>query len=78
MRSLEEVSPELKQDIATERAKTQITSVYDKIEDVRSIGKTLAEAAEGLKLEVPQGRGRPLRPRSLRPAGRTCPMRSGC
>jgi peptidyl-prolyl cis-trans isomerase D len=51
VRSLEEVAPELKQDIATERAKTQTTALYDKIEDERSIGKTLAEAAEGLKLE---------------------------
>jgi peptidyl-prolyl cis-trans isomerase D len=51
VRSLEEVAPELKQDIATERAKTQVTGLYDKIEDERSIGKTLAEAAEGLKVE---------------------------
>jgi peptidyl-prolyl cis-trans isomerase D len=51
VRSFEEVAPELKQDIATERAKSQTTALYDKIEDERSIGKTLAEAAEGLKLE---------------------------
>jgi peptidyl-prolyl cis-trans isomerase D len=51
VRSLEEVAPELKQDLATERAKSELTSFYDKIEDERSIGTTLAEAAEKLKLE---------------------------
>jgi peptidyl-prolyl cis-trans isomerase D len=52
VRSFEEVAPELKQDLATERAKADMTSLYDKIEDERSIGKTLAEAAEQLKLEA--------------------------
>jgi peptidyl-prolyl cis-trans isomerase D len=52
VRSFEEVVPELKQDLATERAKADMTSLYDKIEDERSIGKTLAEAAEQLKLEA--------------------------
>src|SRR5215212_1796634 len=51
VRPFEEVVPELKQDLATERAKAEMTSLYDKIEDERSIGKTLAEAAEQLKLE---------------------------
>ena len=51
VRAFEEVAAELKQDIATERAKAQVTAMYDKIEDERSIGKTLAEAAEELKLE---------------------------
>jgi peptidyl-prolyl cis-trans isomerase D len=51
VRSFEEVAGELKQDVAAERAKAEITSLYDKIEDERSIGKTLAEAAETLKLE---------------------------
>jgi peptidyl-prolyl cis-trans isomerase D len=50
IRPLEEVAPQIKKTIATERAKTQILSVYDKIEDVRSEGHTLAEAAESLKL----------------------------
>jgi peptidyl-prolyl cis-trans isomerase D len=50
IRPLEEVAPEIKKTIATERAKTQILSVYDKIEDVRSEGHTLAEAAATLKL----------------------------
>src|SRR5215204_6414236 len=51
VRSFEEVAGELKQDVAAERAKAEITSLYDKIEDERSVGKTLAEAAEQLKLE---------------------------
>jgi peptidyl-prolyl cis-trans isomerase D len=51
VRAFEQVAAELKQDIATERAKAQMTAMYDKIEDERSIGKTLAEAAEELKLE---------------------------
>jgi len=50
IRSFEEVSAELKQTLATERAKAEVLSVYDKIEDERSLGKTLAEAAEKLKL----------------------------
>jgi peptidyl-prolyl cis-trans isomerase D len=48
--SFEEAAPEIKKQIATERAKSQILSVYDKIEDVRSEGHTLAEAAAMLKL----------------------------
>jgi peptidyl-prolyl cis-trans isomerase D len=50
IRPLAEVAPEIKRAIATERAKAQILSVYDKIEDVRSEGHTLAEAASTLKL----------------------------
>jgi peptidyl-prolyl cis-trans isomerase D len=50
IRPLAEVAPEIKKSIATERAKKQILTVYDKIEDVRSEGHTLAEAASTLKL----------------------------
>jgi peptidyl-prolyl cis-trans isomerase D len=50
IRPLAEVASEIKKSIATERAKAQILSVYDKIEDVRSEGHTLAEAAVTLKL----------------------------
>jgi peptidyl-prolyl cis-trans isomerase D len=50
IRPLAEVAPQIKKTIATERAKAQILSVYDKIEDVRSEGHTLAEAAATLKL----------------------------
>ena len=52
IRPLAEVAPEIKKSIGTERAKSQILSVYDKIEDVRSEGHTLAEAAETLKLKA--------------------------
>jgi peptidyl-prolyl cis-trans isomerase D len=52
IRSFEEVAPELKQALATERAKAETLSIYDKLEDERSQGKTLAEAAEKLKLTV--------------------------
>ena len=48
--SFEEAAPEVKKAIALERAKTGILSVYDKIEDERSEGHTLAEAAADLKL----------------------------
>ncbi len=50
IKPLAEVAPLIKKQIATERAKTQILSVYDKIEDIRSEGHTLAEAATMLKL----------------------------
>jgi peptidyl-prolyl cis-trans isomerase D len=50
IRPLAEVAPQIKKTIATERAKAQILAVYDKIEDVRSEGHTLAEAAATLKL----------------------------
>jgi peptidyl-prolyl cis-trans isomerase D len=50
VRSFQEVAGELKQELATARAKAEVLSVYDKIEDARAEGKTLAEAAENLKL----------------------------
>jgi peptidyl-prolyl cis-trans isomerase D len=50
VRSFQEVAGELKQELATARAKAQVLAVYDKIEDARAEGKTLAEAAESLKL----------------------------
>jgi peptidyl-prolyl cis-trans isomerase D len=50
VRSFEEVAPELKRELAAERAKAEVLGVYDKIEDARSEGKTLAEAAANLKL----------------------------
>jgi peptidyl-prolyl cis-trans isomerase D len=49
-RSYEEVAPELKKELAAARAKADILSIYDKIEDARSEGKPLAEAAANLKL----------------------------
>jgi peptidyl-prolyl cis-trans isomerase D len=50
VRTFEEVAAELKQVLATERAKAEMLSVHDKIDDERSLGRTLAEAAEKLKL----------------------------
>ncbi len=50
VRSFEEVVGELKQELALARAKADVLSLYDKIEDARSEGKSLAETAENLKL----------------------------
>lgn len=50
VRSFEEVAPELKQELATARAKSETLDIYNKLEDARSEGKTLTEAAENLKL----------------------------
>ena len=52
VRSLEEVAGEIKQELATARAKTEIFDVYNKIEDARAEGKSLADAAANLKLEA--------------------------
>jgi peptidyl-prolyl cis-trans isomerase D len=52
IRPFEEVSDELKSALALERAKSDLLAVYDKIEDERSLGKTLAESAEKLKLPI--------------------------
>lgn len=50
VRSIEEVAPELKKELSLERAKADILKLYDKIEDARTDGKSLTEAAEALKL----------------------------
>jgi peptidyl-prolyl cis-trans isomerase D len=52
VRPLEQVAGEIKQELATTRAKTEIFDVYNKIEDARAEGKSLAEAAANLKLEA--------------------------
>jgi peptidyl-prolyl cis-trans isomerase D len=52
VRSFEEVAGELKQELGTARAKAEVQDLYNKIEDARSEGKTLAEAAATLKLEA--------------------------
>jgi peptidyl-prolyl cis-trans isomerase D len=51
-RSLAEATPQLRSDIALERAKTQVQNLHDKIEDDRAGGSTIAEAAAKLKLPV--------------------------
>ncbi len=49
-RPFEEVSAELKGDLATERARNEVTSVQEKIEDERLGGATLADAARKFNL----------------------------
>jgi peptidyl-prolyl cis-trans isomerase D len=52
VRPFGEVRDELRRDLANERARAEILPLYDKIEDERSIGRTLSEAAANLKLAV--------------------------
>jgi peptidyl-prolyl cis-trans isomerase D len=52
VRSLEQVAGELKQELATARAKSEIFDVYNKVEDARAEGRLLAETAANLKLEA--------------------------
>jgi len=51
-KSLAEAAPQLRNDIALERAKTQVQDIHDKIEDERAGGATVEEAAAKLKLAV--------------------------
>jgi peptidyl-prolyl cis-trans isomerase D len=51
-RPFEQVSGEIKKEIATDRAKNDILRIYDKMENERTDGKTLAEAASELKLPI--------------------------
>jgi peptidyl-prolyl cis-trans isomerase D len=50
VRPLAEVGDQLRRDLANERARAEILPLYDKIEDERSIGRTLSETAVNLKL----------------------------
>jgi peptidyl-prolyl cis-trans isomerase D len=52
VRPFEQVAGELKQELATARAKNQVFDLYNKIEDARSEGKSLAEVAANFKLEA--------------------------
>jgi peptidyl-prolyl cis-trans isomerase D len=52
VRPFEQVREELRKELANERARAEILPLYDKIEDERSIGRPLAEAAANLKLAV--------------------------
>jgi len=47
-----EVAPQLRNDIALERAKTQVGDIHDKIEDARAGGATVEQAAAQFKLAV--------------------------
>jgi peptidyl-prolyl cis-trans isomerase D len=49
---LAEVTPQIRSDIAAERAKTEVQSLHDKIEDDRAGGTSLEQAAQKLKLPV--------------------------
>ncbi len=51
-KSLADVTPPIREDHATERAKAEVRSLHEKIEDERAGGATLAQAAEKLKLPV--------------------------
>jgi peptidyl-prolyl cis-trans isomerase D len=52
IRSLAEATPQLRAEIALERAKTQVQNLHDKIEDDRAGGSTIEDAAAKLKLPV--------------------------
>ena len=52
VRPFEEVAPELRKELVTERAKAEIFPLYDKIEDERSIGQNLTELAKKFNLTV--------------------------
>ncbi len=52
VRPFDELRDELRKELANERARAEILPLYDKIEDERSIGRTLSEAAANLKLAV--------------------------
>jgi peptidyl-prolyl cis-trans isomerase D len=51
VQTFEEVSAELKRDIAAERAKNELTNVEEKVEDERLGGATLADAARKFNLK---------------------------
>jgi peptidyl-prolyl cis-trans isomerase D len=51
-KSFDVVAPFIRNDIALERAKSQVQEIHDKVEDARAGGATLEEAAEKLKLPV--------------------------
>ncbi len=51
-RPFEEVAADLKRELTVERAKTEILPFFDKMEDERSLGRLLPEAAKNLNLPV--------------------------
>lgn len=52
VRTYEQVAPDIKREIALDRAKADVLERHDKIEDARAAGDTLAEAAKKLGLNV--------------------------
>jgi peptidyl-prolyl cis-trans isomerase D len=51
-KSLADVTPQIRKDIAVERAKTEVRALHEKIEDERAGGASLPQIAEKLKLPV--------------------------
>ena len=51
-KTLADVAPQIRNDLAVERAKTEVQSIHDKIEDERAGGASLEEAAQKLKLPL--------------------------
>ena len=51
-KSLAEMTPQIRSDIATERAKADVKRLHEQIEDERAGGASLAQVAEKLKLSV--------------------------
>ena len=51
-KTLAEVTPQIRGELSAERAKAQVLSLHDKIEDARAGGATLQEAAQKAKLQV--------------------------
>jgi peptidyl-prolyl cis-trans isomerase D len=52
VRPFEEVAADLKRDLAVERARREVRALYDKLEDERGAGGTLAELAKKVGLSV--------------------------
>jgi peptidyl-prolyl cis-trans isomerase D len=52
VRPFEEVAADLKRDIALERARSEVRTLYDKLEDERGAGGTLADLAKKVGLPV--------------------------
>jgi peptidyl-prolyl cis-trans isomerase D len=50
--SFAEVAPQLRNDLALDRAKTQVAAIHDKIEDDRAGGMSLTEAAQKEKIPL--------------------------
>jgi peptidyl-prolyl cis-trans isomerase D len=52
LKPFEDVAADLRKEVATDRAADEALSIHDKIEDARTAGKTLSEAAKAAGLEV--------------------------
>lgn len=51
-KTLADVTPQIRNDVAAERAKTEVRSLHDKIEDARAGGASLEQSAQQLKLPI--------------------------